>query len=153
LTILEYYADSYQDKSTKMAFTYHIESNGYVAHVVGKKMGSLDSARDTFADLIVNPHLRRPFGLLIDVRALSNIPSRDEADSISKFAAVGDTEKHFTALLVERGVQYGMARMIQLFSELQGAQIDVFIDDHSARYWLWEQLAFATRSNFTDENQ
>jgi hypothetical protein len=136
-----------------MAFTYHIEANGHIAHVIGSDQGSLDTARDTFADLIADPRLHRPFGLLIDVRSLRNVPTREEADSISRFATVGNNERHFTALLVERGIQYGIARMIQLFSELRGAQIDVFIDDQSAQYWLWEQLAFAARSRSTDVNQ
>jgi hypothetical protein len=130
-----------------MAFTYHIEANGYIAHVIGTKRGSLDSARNTFADLIADPQLHRPFGLLIDVRSLRNVPSQEEAYKLSKFALVGHIDsKHLTALVVERGVQYGMARMIQMFSELRGAQIDVFIDDQAARYWLWEQLVFAGKS-------
>jgi hypothetical protein len=136
-----------------MAFTYHIEANGQIVHVIGTEQGSLDSARDTFSYLIADPNLHRPFGLLIDVRTLRNVPSREEADSLSKFSTVGDNEKHFAALLVERGIQYGIARMIQLFSELRGAQIDVFTDDQSAQYWLWEQLAFAARSNSIDKNK
>jgi hypothetical protein len=133
-----------------MPFTYYIEANGKIVHVIGKNQGNLDSARETFATLITDPHLHRPFGLLIDVRSLHNVPSREEADCLSKFAAVGNSEKHFTALLVEEGLQYGIARMIQLFSELRGAHIEVFIDDQLAQYWLWEQFAFAARSNSTE---
>jgi hypothetical protein len=137
-----------------MAFTYYIEANGNIAHVIGTKRGSLDSARDTFADLIAEPHLHRPFGLLIDVRAVCNIPSREEAYSLSKFALVGHADsKHYTALVVQGGLQYGIARLIQLFSELRGAQIDVFIDEPSAQCWLWEQFAFAARSESSTANR
>jgi hypothetical protein len=133
-----------------MSFTYHIESNGHIVHVIGTDKGSLEAARDTFANLINDSNLHRPFGLLIDVRTLSNVPSREESESLSKFAAVSDGEKHFTALLVKRGIQYGIARTIQLLSELRGAQIDVFIDERAAQYWLWEQLAFAAKSKSSD---
>jgi hypothetical protein len=136
-----------------MAFTYHIEENEQMVHIVGTDQGSLGSASDTFANIIADPHLHRPFGMLIDVRTLHNVPSREEADSISKFASIVENEKHFTALLVKKGIQYGIARMIQLYSELRGAQIEVFIDDQSAQYWLWEQLAFVARANSSDANK
>jgi hypothetical protein len=136
-----------------MAFTYHIEANGNIAHVIGTGQGSLDEARNTFADLIANPQLHRPFGLLVDVRTVCNMPSRGEAESISNFALVLEREKHYTALLVKRGIQYGIARMIQLCSELRGAHIDVFIDDHSAHYWLWEQIARDNKSHSMDVNK
>ena len=131
-----------------MPFTYHIESNGYIVRVQGTEQGSLDSARGTFAELIADPQLHRPFGLLIDVRALRNMPSREEADDISKFALVKhDDAKHYTALIVERGAQYGVARMIKVFSEMRGAHINIFMDDQSARYWLWQRLQSAQNSN------
>jgi hypothetical protein len=136
-----------------MPFRYNIESNGYIVRVVGTDQGSLEAAKDTFARFINDPHLQRPLGLLIDVRALNNIPSREESEGLSKFAKVGDNVQHFTALLVNEGLQYGIARMIQLFSELRGAQINVFIDEHAALYWLWEQLAFAAKSMSTDVDQ
>ena len=133
-----------------MPFTYHIEANGQIVHIIGTEQGSLESARDTFADLIADPHLHHPFGLLIDVRALRNIPSREEAYSLSKFAQVGHNDaKHYTALLVEHGIQYGIARMIQVFSQLRGAQINVFIDDQSAQFWLWNQLQLRTETSST----
>jgi hypothetical protein len=131
-------------------FTYHIEANGHIVHVIGTDQGSLESARDTFADLVADPHLHHPFGMLIDVRALCNIPSREEAYSLSKFAKVRQNiPNHYTALLVERGIQYGIARMIQVFSQLRGAQIDVFIDDQSAQFWLWSQLQLGAATNST----
>ena len=137
-----------------MSFTYQIEANGYIAHVIGKEQGSLDAAGVTFNDLIADQHLHRPFGLLIDVRALSNVPTREEAYSLSKFARVGNNSaKHFTALVVKRGVQYGMARMIKVFSEMLGANVNVFTDDQSAQLWLLEQLKLAAESNSFDVKQ
>lgn len=136
-----------------MSFTYHIESNGHIAHVTGTDKGSLESARDTFANVIKDSNLHRPFGLLIDVRELSNVPSWEESEKISKFSGLGDGEKHFTALLVKRGIQYGTAQTIQLLSELRGAQIDVFTDEPAAHYWLWEQLAFAAKSKPGDKQR
>jgi hypothetical protein len=137
-----------------MPFTYQIEDNGYIVRVKGTDQGSLYSARDTFANIIADPHLHRPFGLLIDVRALRNVPSQEEVYSLSKFARVGHSDaKHYVALLVERGMQYGIARMIQMFSELRGAKIDVFIDDQSAQYWLWNQFQFGTESKSNAANK
>ncbi len=136
-----------------MPFTYQIESDGHIARVTGTDKGSLEAARDTFANLINDANLHRPFGLLIDVRELSNVPSQAESESISKFSAVGDGVKHFTALLVKQGVQYGIARTIQLLSEMRGAHIDVFTDEHSAQYWLWEQMAFAGKSKPGDAKE
>ena len=136
-----------------MSFSYNIEANGHIVRIVGTDQGSLEAARDTFARLITDPNLHQPIGLLIDVRGLSNIPSREESESLSKFAKVGDHVQHVTALLVKRGIQYGIARMIQLFSELRGAQINIFIDEPSAQYWLWEQLAFAAKSRSTGVDQ
>ncbi len=129
-----------------MPFTYQIESNGYIVRVTGTDKGSLESARDTFANIVHDANLHQPFGLLIDVRELSNVPSQAESESISKFSALGDGIKHFTALLVRQGIQYGIARTIQMLSELRGAQIDVFTDEPAAQYWLWEQMAFAGKS-------
>jgi hypothetical protein len=136
-----------------MSFRYHIESNSHIVRIVGTDQGSLESAKETFAHVINDPQLLRPLGLLIDVRALNNIPSSEESEGLSKFAKIGDNVQHFTALLVNRGIQYGIARMIQLFSELRGAQINVFVDEQAAQYWLWEQLAFAAKSRSTDADQ
>lgn len=124
-----------------MPFTYHIEADGYIVHIVGKGHGDVDSARYTFLDLLADPKLHRPFGLLIDVRAIHNLPNREEANSIAMFARDGHSGiDHFAALVVERGVQFGMARMIQVLAELQGARIKVFTDDMLAQLWLRNQL-------------
>ncbi|HVN48229.1 MAG TPA: hypothetical protein VMU30_05340 [Bacteroidota bacterium] len=121
-----------------MPFTYRIEAGGSIAHVTGVGQGDVDSAHSTFSELLNDKNIHRPFGLLIDVRALHNLPNREETADIAMFARV-DAE-HYTALVVQRGVQFGMARMIQMLAELQGARIKIFTDDLMAQLWLRNQL-------------
>lgn len=124
-----------------MPFTYHIETEGSLVRVMGTGQGNYDSAHNTFSDLLADPNLHRPFGLLVDVRLIHNLPSREEVNRIAMFAHIGHGKlDHVAALVVNRGVQFGVARMIQVLAELQGVQIKVFTDDLLAQLWLQNQL-------------
>lgn len=121
-----------------MPFTYQIEADGYIVRVTGTEQGNVQSARGTFSDVLADPQLHRPFGLLVDVRSLNNLPNQEEIHSLALFAR--ERAEHVAALVVNHGVQFGVARMIQVLAELQGAHIKVFTEELMAQLWLRNQL-------------
>ena len=124
-----------------MPFTYQIEDNGTIVHIVGVDRGDLPSARATLANFMADAQLSSTFGLLIDVRPLRNMPSMEEAESLSTLGrAARPKREHCAALVVKPGLQYGVARIIQALAELKGARISVFTDDAAALEWVRGQL-------------
>jgi hypothetical protein len=130
-----------------MPFSYRLRFEGRVVHVTGVGEGSVATGASTSAAFRSDPGLRPPFGLLVDVRALSNLPSVAEARSLVELSrSQEEPMERCAVLLVRPGVQYGMARMIQILSEMRGAVIRILTDETEALRWLRDDLGLVAET-------
>lgn len=77
--------------------------------------------------------------LLIDVRELTEVPSRAEAleitDALVSVQALG---RRRVAMLARAGALFGVVRMVCTLADMRGALVGAFTDEESALDWLGE---------------
>jgi hypothetical protein len=75
--------------------------------------------------------------VLIDIRDLTELPSRGEAGAIADgLATVQVVGGHRMAILARAGAQFGVARMVSSLAELRGASLGAFTEEGEALQWL-----------------
>lgn len=87
------------------------------------------------------PDRSRGFGLLIDLRRRETLPSGEQARSIGRrLAKVAASRFAAVALVARPGAQFGLARAVDLLTQLEGMPAATFTDMALARAWLGETL-------------
>jgi hypothetical protein len=124
-----------------MPFAYHLLFDGHVVHFRGTGASSpVDEARSATALFTDDPGLKTPYGLLVDVRAAERVPTAEEARDLANLYGPSDKRESCAALLVQPGVHYGVARMMEAFAAYRGRQVAVFTDEERAVEWLLGQV-------------
>lgn len=102
----------------------------------GGPVGSGECGEVLLEHLARGEHL--PFrGLLIISSARRWNPSTDHIERIAAlFAAHGNRFGHRVAIIVSEPLQYGLARILEVFAERRGVACRPFWNDSDARAWL-----------------
>ena len=93
---------------------------------------TLESKRRATVELRGAPRL----AVVVDIRGASYFPTQDAAKELAE--RLSDKELaggRRVAFVVEPGVQYGLARMVSMFSGTEGTGAAVFLDWESAVAW------------------
>lgn len=120
-----------------MPFTYHIDGDQQLVRIVATGLTDLRVVearmRELHAELQRLPNLP----ILADYRELESEPSANEARHLSHLHADPDVlRSHPMAVVVAPGLPFGLARMIAMVANLNGAQVEAFLSLHEALAWL-----------------
>ncbi len=125
-----------------MPFHVRIVERGRV--VLARGLGPADPA-DWYA-LSTHPGLpdrRRGFGLLVDLRRRETLPTPEQAREVGR-RLTGVAASHFVAvaLIARPGAQFGLARSVDLLTQLEGGMpAATFHDVRPAWDWLRGNLS------------
>jgi hypothetical protein len=97
--------------------------------------GSADDGYAALRAMSVHPALGPRTPVLIDIRNLDYLPTRDEARTFGReFAAILADRR--VAVLTEPGVRYGVARAVEQLAALYGGDLAAFMSADEALRWL-----------------
>ncbi len=106
---------------------------------------TLEGLNDWVQTVLDDPRYRPGLRVLVDHRGsrwqhLTTGQLRQRADDIARDAPRLEGHEHRVALLAGRTVDYGLARMLRVFTdERRGYDFEVFYGDvDAARQWLWQ---------------
>lgn len=120
-----------------MAFTITRLPDSRVMVIRSTGTGSLADSEAVLAELrtLTRPGESTP--VLFDVRGLDWVPSAAEAREIGdRYGRVGSEYGYRMAYLAPPGVQFGIARMIEIVSGFRGVAAAAFQDEAEALAWL-----------------
>jgi hypothetical protein len=124
-----------------MAFSLSLWPNSHILVVRGTGSGSMAEAREILDAIEQQALVSEPTAVLFDIRLLEFVPSAEEARQIAvSYGAFGVRHRLRMAYLAPAGAQYGVARMVQMLSEAQGAAAAVFTSQEAAITWLSSDL-------------
>jgi len=112
-----------------------MEKEGYLlvtGSVPCDRQSALESMRRAKVELRGAPGL----AVVVDIRRAAYHPTPEEAKELADL--LGDKELaggRRVAFVVEPGVQYGLARMVSMFSGTEGTGAAVFLDYESGAAW------------------
>ncbi len=120
-----------------MIFSYSIDERKEIARVIIPEETNLAENLEVVRQHAVDERLGENFGVLVDVRALSSLPTAEEARMFALEIAKADQLLHHRiAAVASRPVQYGMGNMISIIASLKGVAIRMFYDMEEAEAWL-----------------
>lgn len=125
-----------------MPFTIEVDRDRRIAR--GKSTGpySLEETLAATRAIISHPDLVEGTRLLWDARERETVPGPESVtvwlDTLMN--DYGQLDRRI-ALLTRPGLQYGMARMIEITADVRGFELRVFEDPEEAEAWLLENRA------------
>ena len=130
-----------------MPFTYDVRHAGRLVVVTGSPDGTSDEASAIMVQAGQDPDVVHPAAYVVDVRSTREVPTSGEARGIALYHARREAPwTSITAMVVREGEQYGIARMIDILTSLDGAQARVFQDPEEAQAWALDALDEVERS-------
>jgi len=112
-----------------------MEEEGYLL-VTGTAPSDLADTLESMRRAIVQLRGAPKLAVVVDIRGAAYHPTQDEAKELADL--LRDKELaggRRVAFVVEPGVQYGLARMVSMFSGTEGTGAAVFLDYDPAVAW------------------
>jgi len=126
-----------------MSYTWTIDTRRGRATVVGTGAPTIAETEAAVLGLAADPAFRPGYGVLLDVRDMTYIPSWADAQAYQRlFAGLRTTYTGGIALLVRGTAPYGVARMLSVRLGFVGVQLGAFLEPGEATAWL-DRLAQA----------
>jgi hypothetical protein len=126
-----------------MSYTWTIDARRGRATVVGTGAPTMSETEAAVLHLARDPGFRPGYGVLLDVRDMSYIPSWADAQAYQRlFAGLRATYTGGLALVVSGTAPYGVARMMSVMFGFIGVQLGAFTELGEATAWL-DRLAHA----------
>jgi hypothetical protein len=117
-----------------------MEEEGYLL-VTGSAPCALPDTLDSMRRAIIELRGAPRLAVVVDIRAAAYHPTQDEvkelADLLRDKELAGGRR---VAFVVEPGVQYGLARMVSMFSGTEGTGAAVFLDFEPAVSWATNRV-------------
>jgi hypothetical protein len=127
-----------------MSYTWTVDTRRGRATVVGTGAPTILETESAVLRLSRDPAFRTGYGVLLDVRDMSYIPSWADAQSYQRlFADLRTTYSGGIALVVRGTAPYGVARMLSVMFEFVGVKLGAFTELNEATAWL-DRLAQAS---------
>jgi len=127
-----------------MSYTWTIDAHRGRVTVVGTGAPAITATEAAVLHLARDPAFRPGYGVLLDVREMSYIPSWADAQAYQRlFAGLRSTYTGGIALVVNGTAPYGVARMLSVMLGFVGVQLGAFTDLANAAAWL-DRLAQAS---------
>lgn len=105
--------------------------------VITRAWGVLTDAetRAHYNAIARDPRFDRDFSLLCDLRDVTHIEaSRHTLRDLARFSTFAEGTRR--AFVVSQDEHFGLARMLQAYCELEGAEVSVFRSITAAHHWL-----------------
>lgn len=118
-----------------------MEKEGYLL-VTGSVPCDLESTLESMRRAKVELRGAPRLAVVVDIRRASYFPTQDEAKELAE--KLSDKElagSRRIAFVAEPGVQYGLARMVSMFSGTEGTGAAVFLDYESGVAWAVNGVA------------
>ena len=122
-----------------MPFEIRFDENDGVLSVRAYGTGSVHEGHEALHQVEQHPRLKPGMPILIDVRDLSYVASRDDVQRFARTYATRFPD-HTVAFVTKPGVMFGVARAIEELAELDGATVMTFQNRHDAVDWLRHTL-------------
>ena len=120
-----------------MSYTWTIDPSRGRATVIGTGAPTIIETEAAVLHLARDPAFRPGYGVLLDVRDMSYIPSWADAQAYQRlFAGLRTTYAGGLALVVRGTAPYGVARMLSVMFEFIGVQLGAFQELGEASAWL-----------------
>ena len=124
-----------------MAISYTVDARHRIVWATFFESVTTDEMRQYFAAVERDGGHDPSFAHVVDWRDLASLPSEFEVHELAQLILMSVARRgglNRRALLVRPGVQYGVARMLQiLLDETDGlAELQLFADLESAREWV-----------------
>lgn len=120
-----------------MSFLCSIDPEKKLACLTLPEKTNLTETLEALHQLAADERLGADFGILVDVRATSYIPTAGEARAIASEISQPDLFlSHPIAVVVSQTVQYGIGNMVSLIASLKGTVLRAFYDIEAAERWL-----------------
>ena len=129
-----------------MSYRWTIDPRRGRATVVGTGAPTIIETEAAVLQLARDPGFRPGYGVLLDVRDMSYIPSWADAQAYQRlFAGLRKTYTGGLAVVVSGTAPYGVARMMSVMFGFIGVQLGAFTELGEATAWL-DRLAQAPLS-------
>jgi hypothetical protein len=116
---------------------YSIDPEKKLAYLTLPEKTDLAETLEALRQLAADERLGNDFGILVDVRATTFIPTAGEARAIASEISRPALFLHRPiAVVVFQLVQYGIGNMVSLIAGVKGAVLRVFYDIEAAERWL-----------------
>ncbi len=120
-----------------MGFEYKIDVKAHVVRVTVTREISVGEIRDAVTAVTADPLFDGNMTILADFRELRWIPSTRELKEVAELvAAVTESVKRRTAMVVSNDLLFGAARLFSLLAKTKGVQARPFKDMDKACEWL-----------------
>jgi len=127
-----------------MFYTWTIDAHRGRATVVGTGAPTIIETEAAVVHLARDPAFRPGYGVLLDVRDMTYIPSWADAQAYQRlFMDLRSTYTGGIALVVRGTAPYGVARMLSVMLGFIGVQLGAFTEADDASAWL-DRLAQAS---------
>ncbi len=127
-----------------MSYTWTIDPHRGRATVIGTGAPTIVETEAAVLHLARDPAFRPGYGVLLDVRDMSYIPSWTDAQAYQRlFTGLRTTYTGGIALVVRGTAPYGVARMLSVMFGFIGVQLGAFTELGEATAWL-DRLAQAS---------
>lgn len=124
-----------------MPYDHRVDVGRRVIYVRGHGSVEIEATLDSIRRLPTEPGFEPDFLVLVDLRKSGWIPEVEEIRRIAdEFAGLSKRFQNRIALLAEREVDFGIARMASSFVEARGIQMAAFKDRSDAERWLGVEL-------------
>ena len=120
-----------------MPYTYEIDVERRVVIAAFSGDASLADADAIMAELHADPRHSFAFDRVYDCRALTRLPPVGELRGVAELfrQRLDPGIRVRRAIVVSRGAQYGLGRMLQALLDLAGLEPNVFVDVDEAVTW------------------
>jgi len=118
-----------------MAVTYSLK--GDLARIAAQGKYEYDEARSRIMDALTDPRSPTPVAMLVDISQSESRRTPDELRELADlFGAHREKLGGHVAFVAAEPLQYGLARMLEIFSDSRAVTVRVFNDDDEALAWL-----------------
>lgn len=118
-----------------MPLSYDVSDD--LLRVVASGAYTFEEIKRSFEEAIQSLPSDRSIPVLVDARSSDYVPSSEELQRVSSFAAsLLPRIEGRIALVVSGNVRFGLGRMLEVFGESEGVVFKVFRDMEEARRWV-----------------
>ena|ERR1051326_3749885 len=98
---------------------------------------SLDDMKYTSSLILNDPAFTEDMNLLLDARQSTVNPTLSEIKQRAAFLrSVAHGKAGSIAIVVSDSLRYGLTRMLSIYAQMEGLNIEAFMDIEQARRWL-----------------
>ena len=110
---------------------------GDLARIAAQGKYEYDEARSRIMDALTDPRSPTPLAMLVDISQSESRRTPDELRELADlFGAHREKLGGHVAFVAAEPLQYGLARMLEIFSDSRAVTVRVFNDDDEALAWL-----------------